>query len=438
MRMYDLIEKKKKGGVLSKNEIRWMIDGFTNGELPDYQMSAMMMAICFRGLSARETLDLTVAMRDSGDSLDLSGIHGIKADKHSTGGVGDKTSLALAPIIASLGLPVAKMSGRGLGYTGGTIDKLECFPNFSSDLTKERFIENVNQVGLAIAGQTANLAPADKKLYALRDVTATVDQMSLIASSIMSKKLAAGSDIIVLDVKTGSGAFMKKLPDAEELAETMVSIGVMAGKKIAAVITEMDQPLGNAVGNSLEVIEAVEALSGKGPKDLMEVVYALGSQILLLADVCQTQEEAIGLMCESVASGAAKRKLAEFVEAQGGDASYVYDTSKFERAVYAVKVLSRKEGFVSGIQAEVIGNGCMMCGGGRKKKGDAIDLSVGILLQKKRGDFVKKGETLAVVYVNSQEKGELAAQQVASAYTIGETEPQKEAMVKKVIKGSNE
>ena len=254
----------------------------------------------------------------------------------------------------------------------------------------------------------------------------------------MSKKLAAGSDIIVLDVKTGSGAFMKELPDAEELAETMVSIGVMAGKKIAAVITEMDQPLGNAVGNSLEVIEAVEALSGKGPKDLMEVVYALGSQILLLADVCRTQEEAIGLMCESVASGAAKRKLAEFIEAQGGDASYVYDTSKFERAVYAVEVLSRKEGFVSGIQAEVIGNVCMMCGGGRKKKGDAIDLSVGILLQKKRGDFVKKGETLAVVYVNSQKKGELAAQQVASAYAIGETEPQKEAMVKKVIKGSNE
>ena len=271
MRMYDLIDKKKNGGILSTEEINWMIEGYTNGDIPDYQMSAMTMAICFQGLNAKETLDLTLAMRDSGNTMDLSAIKGLKADKHSTGGVGDKTSLVLTPIIASLGIPVAKMSGRGLGHTGGTIDKLECFPGFTTGISEETFISNVNRMKLAIAGQTANLAPADKKLYALRDVTATVDQMSLIASSIMSKKLASGSDIIVLDVKTGSGAFMKKLEDAKALAETMVRIGNMAGKKTAAVITDMDEPLGNAVGNSIEVMEAIKALSGNGPKDLMEV-----------------------------------------------------------------------------------------------------------------------------------------------------------------------
>ena len=292
MRMYDLIEKKKLGEELSTEEIQFMVKGFTDGSIPDYQMSAMTMAICFQGMSKRETVDLTLAMRDSGDVLDLSKISGIKVDKHSTGGVGDKTSLALTPIVAALGVPVAKMSGRGLGHTGGTIDKLECFPGFSTEISEETFIRNVNEIGIAIAGQTANLAPADKKLYALRDVTATVDQMSLIASSIMSKKLASGSDAIVLDVKTGNGAFMKKYEDSVALAEAMVSIGTMAGKKTAAVITDMDQPLGFAVGNSLEVIEAIETLQGRGPSDFKEVVFALGSVMLTFAGRAKNREEA--------------------------------------------------------------------------------------------------------------------------------------------------
>ena len=333
MRMYDLIEKKKLGMELTTDEIRFMIDGFTDGTIPDYQMSAMTMAICFQGMSKRETVDLTLAMRDSGDVLDLSSIPGVKVDKHSTGGVGDKTSLALTPIIASLGVPVAKMSGRGLGHTGGTIDKLESFPGFTTALPEETFFKNVREIGIALAGQTANLAPADKKLYALRDVTATVDQMSLIASSIMSKKLASGSDAIVLDVKTGNGAFMKKYEDSVALAKEMVSIGTMAGKKTAAVITDMDQPLGNAVGNAIEVIEAVDTLKGEGPR-FNEVVFALGVQMLLFAGRADSCEEAVKLMQDSIDSGAALDKMAEFVRAQGGDASYVYDTSKFPKQIF--------------------------------------------------------------------------------------------------------
>ena len=310
MRMYDLIIKKKKKEALSTEEIKFMVEGFTNGRIPDYQMSAMLMAICFCGMDKRETADLTLAMRDSGDVLDLSGIKGIKVDKHSTGGVGDKTTLALAPIVAALGVPVAKMSGRGLGHTGGTIDKLECFPGFTTAISEETFLSNVNNIGIAIAGQTANLAPADKKLYALRDVTGTVDQMSLIASSIMSKKLASGSDAIILDVKTGNGAFMKKMEDSIALAEEMVSIGTMAGKKTAAVITDMDQPLGYAVGNSLEVIEAIETLKGNGPDDFTQVVYALGSLMLQAAGVVSDEAEAVERMKEVVENGAALKKLA--------------------------------------------------------------------------------------------------------------------------------
>lgn len=418
MRMYDLILKKKQGGELSTDEIRYMIEGFTEGSIPDYQMSAMTMAICFRGMTPRETVDLTLAMRDSGDVLDLSEIKGVKVDKHSTGGVGDKTSLALTPIIAALGVPVAKMSGRGLGHTGGTIDKLECFDGFTTALSEEQFAENVNTIGIAIAGQTANLAPADKKLYALRDVTATVDQMSLIASSIMSKKLASGSDAIVLDVKTGNGAFMKKLEDSRALAKEMVSIGTMAGKKTVAVITDMDQPLGRAVGNSLEVREAIDTLRGEGPADFKEVVFALGSQMLMLAGRAADKKEARALMEGVIEDGSALDKFAQFVRAQGGDAAPVYDTSLLPVAGKTQAVTAKESGYVHRILAEDIGIACMTLGGGRETKESAIDLSVGIILEKKNGDAVSDGEVLATIYGNDDAKMQAAYEKIAHAYEI--------------------
>lgn len=418
MRMYDLILKKKQGGELSTDEIRYMIEGFTEESIPDYQMSAMTMAICFRGMTPRETVDLTLAMRDSGDVLDLSGIKGVKVDKHSTGGVGDKTSLALTPIIAALGVPVAKMSGRGLGHTGGTIDKLECFDGFTTALSEEQFAGNVNTIGIAIAGQTANLAPADKKLYALRDVTATVDQMSLIASSIMSKKLASGSDAIVLDVKTGNGAFMKKLEDSRALAKEMVSIGTMAGKKTVAVITDMDQPLGRAVGNSLEVWEAIDTLRGEGPADFKEVVFALGSQMLMLAGRAADEKEARALMEGVIEDGSALDKFAQFVRAQGGDAAPVYDTSLLPVAGKTLEVTAKESGYVHRILAEDIGIACMTLGGGRETKESAIDLSVGIILEKKNGDAVSDGEVLATIYGNDDAKMQAAYEKIAHAYEI--------------------
>lgn len=418
MRMYDLILKKKQGGELSTDEIRYMIEGFTEGSIPDYQMSAMTMAICFRGMTPRETVDLTLAMRDSGDVLDLSGIKGVKVDKHSTGGVGDKTSLALTPIIAALGVPVAKMSGRGLGHTGGTIDKLECFDGFTTALSEEQFAGNVNTIGIAIAGQTANLAPADKKLYALRDVTATVDQMSLIACSIMSKKLASGSDAIVLDVKTGNGAFMKKLEDSRALAKEMVSIGTMAGKKTVAVITDMDQPLGRAVGNSLEVREAIDTLRGEGPADFKEVVFALGSQMLMLAGRAADEKEARALMEGVIEDGSALDKFAQFVRAQGGDAAPVYDTSLLPVAGKTLEVTAKESGYVHRILAEDIGIACMTLGGGRETKESAIDLSVGIILEKKNGDAVSDGEVLATIYGNDDAKMQAAYEKIAHAYEI--------------------
>ena len=418
MRMYDLILKKKQGGELSTDEIRYMIEGFTEGSIPDYQMSAMTMAICFRGMTPRETVDLTLAMRDSGDVLDLSGIKGVKVDKHSTGGVGDKTSLALTPIIAALGVPVAKMSGRGLGHTGGTIDKLECFDGFTTALSEEQFAGNVNTIGIAIAGQTANLAPADKKLYALRDVTATVEQMSLIASSIMSKKLASGSDAIVLDVKTGNGAFMKKLEDSRALAKEMVSIGTMAGKKTVAVITDMDQPLGRAVGNSLEVREAIDTLRGEGPADFKEVVFALGSQMLMLAGRAADEKEARALMESVIEDGSALDKFAQFVRAQGGDAAPVYDTSLLPVAGKTLEVTAKESGYVHRILAEDIGIACMTLGGGRETKESAIDLSVGIILEKKNGNAVSDGEVLATIYGNDDAKMQAAYEKIAHAYEI--------------------
>lgn len=434
MRMYDLILKKKQGKELNTEEINWMIKEFTEGRIPDYQMSAMTMAICFQGMDKRETFDLTMAMRDSGDVLDLSRIDGIKVDKHSTGGVGDKVSLVLTPIVASLGVPVAKMSGRGLGHTGGTIDKLESFSGFSTEISEEKFIDSVNTIGIAIAGQTANLAPADKKLYALRDVTATVDQMSLIASSIMSKKLASGADAIVLDVKTGNGAFMQKEEDAIALAKAMVDIGNRAGKQTVAVITDMDEPLGNAVGNALEIKEVIDALHGDGPEDLMEVVYALGTQMLLLAKRAEDEEIARNLITESIQERKALKKFAEFIENQGGNREEILHPDMLPKARYVIPVLAEEEGCIERILAQDIGIACMTLGGGRENKENTIDHGVGIILTKKISDTVKKGETLALIHANSKEKAVLASGLLKNAYQIAKEPAKKAPMVKCIIR----
>lgn len=434
MRMYDLILKKKQGKELNTEEINWMIKEFTEGRIPDYQMSAMTMAICFQGMDKRETFDLTMAMRDSGDVLDLSRIDGIKVDKHSTGGVGDKVSLVLTPIVASLGVPVAKMSGRGLGHTGGTIDKLESFSGFSTEISEEKFIDSVNTIGIAIAGQTANLAPADKKLYALRDVTATVDQMSLIASSIMSKKLASGADAIVLDVKTGNGAFMQTEEDAIALAKAMVDIGNRAGKQTVAVITDMDEPLGNAVGNALEIKEVIDALHGDGPEDLMEVVYVLGTQMLLLAKRAEDEEIARNLITESIQERKALKKFAEFIENQGGNREEILHPDMLPKARYVIPVLAEEEGCIERILAQDIGIACMTLGGGRENKESTIDHGVGIVLTKKISNMVKKGETLALIHANSKEKAVLASGLVKNAYQIAKEPAKKAPMVKCIIR----
>lgn len=434
MRMYDLILKKKQGKELNTEEINWMIKEFTEGRIPDYQMSAMTMAICFQGMDKRETFDLTMAMRDSGDVLDLSRIDGIKVDKHSTGGVGDKVSLVLTPIVASLGVPVAKMSGRGLGHTGGTIDKLESFSGFSTEISEEKFIDSVNTIGIAIAGQTANLAPADKKLYALRDVTATVDQMSLIASSIMSKKLASGADAIVLDVKTGNGALMQTEEDAIALAKAMVDIGNRAGKQTVAVITDMDEPLGNAVGNALEIKEVIDALHGDGPEDLMEVVYVLGTQMLLLAKRAEDEEIARNLITESIQERKALKKFAEFIENQGGNREEILHPDMLPKARYVIPVLAEEEGCIERILAQDIGIACMTLGGGRENKESTIDHGVGIILTKKISDTVKKGETLALIHANSKEKAVLASGLVKNAYQIAKEPAKKAPMVKCIIR----
>lgn len=420
MRMYDLIMKKRNGSRLSREEIFYMTEGYTKGEIPDYQMSAMMMAIYFRGMDEEETLNLTQAMAESGEQLDLSAISGIKVDKHSTGGVGDKTSLALIPLVAACGIPVAKMSGRGLGHTGGTIDKLESFRGFSTEITTETFIKNVNTIGIAIMGQTAELAPADKKLYALRDVTATVDDLSLIASSIMSKKLAAGADAIVLDVKSGSGAFMKTEKEAFALAEEMVKIGNNAGRKTIALVTDMDQPLGYAVGNALEVKEAIDTLKGQGPEDFTELVLALGSQMLIAGEKAADEKEALEMLKAAVESGKALEKLAEFVEAQGGDREEVYDPERLPSAKYIEDVCSEKTGYISHIQCDEVGICSLILGGGRETKESEIDLSVGLTLSKKVGDRIEKGDILARIHANDKEKMKTAEERLLGAYEISE------------------
>ena len=434
MLMTDLIAKKREGSELSREEIYFMIDGYTRGDIPDYQMSAMCMAILLKGMSDAETLDMTMAMVQSGETLDLSPIEGMKADKHSTGGVGDKTSLILCPMVAACGLKIAKMSGRGLGHTGGTIDKLESFPGFVTGISEDEFFKNVNRIGIAIAGQTADLVPADKKLYALRDVTGTVPSIPLIVSSIMSKKLASGADVIVLDVKCGSGAFMKTEEDARRLAEGLTRIGRLAGKKCAAVITDMDQPLGWAVGNALEVKEAIEVLKGEKGGDLLELCLTLGSCMLTEAGMAETIEQARDILLESISSGAALEKLSLMVSAQHGDGRDVYDTSGLPQAPVQYEAMAKSGGYVQRIEAEKVGLVSMHLGGGRATKDSEIDLSVGLVLHKKVGDKVEPGESLATIHAASQEKAEEAAGLLRDCFQFSPVPVERSSFIKAIVR----
>lgn len=403
MRMVDLITKKQHGKALTTEEITTMIEEYTEGKIPDYQMSAMLMAIYFKDMDDREKSDLTMSIVHSGEEIDLSAIKGVKVDKHSTGGVGDTTTLVLAPLVASLGVPIAKMSGRGLGHTGGTIDKLESIPGFHVELTQEKFVELVNKNKVAVIGQSGNLTPADKKLYALRDVTSTVESIPLIASSIMSKKIAAGADAIVLDVKTGAGAFMKTTEDARLLAHAMVQIGNRVGRNTMAVISDMSQPLGFAIGNALEVKEAIDTLKGEGPADLLDLCLTLGSQMVHLAGIGKDLDEARGLLEESIQNGKALEKFKTFVASQGGDVRVIDDPELLPKSEYQIDVLANKDGFVSEIIADELGIAAMMLGAGRATKESEIDLAVGIVLHKKVGDPVKKGEALLTIHTNKEE-----------------------------------
>ncbi|MBU3129125.1 pyrimidine-nucleoside phosphorylase [Clostridium tagluense] len=433
MRMYDLIMKKRDGGELTTEEIDFFIGGYTDGTIPDYQVSALLMAIYFQKMNKRETADLTMAMVNSGETIDLSAIEGVKVDKHSTGGVGDTTTLILGPIVAAAGVPVAKMSGRGLGHTGGTIDKLEAFEGFSVAMSIEKFMQNVNGVKIAIGGQTADLAPADKKLYALRDVTATVDNMSLIAGSIMSKKIASGADAIVLDIKTGSGAFMKNEDDAFELAREMVDIGNNVGRNTIGVITDMDQPLGFAVGNALEVKEAIDTLKGEGPEDLTELCLTLGAHMLVLGKKAKDADEARKILKDIIKSGKGLQKLRELVVAQGGNPAYVDDTSLFPVPAIVEEVISNVEGYVKAIKADDIGRAALVLGAGRETKESIIDLAVGIVLHKKIGDFIKKGEAIATIYANDAQKQKISVKMVLDAYEIVQEEIKAKALIKGIV-----
>lgn len=418
MRTVDLIAKKRDGHALDREQISYLVQGYSNGAIPDYQMSALAMAIYFRGMTPEERANLTMAMVASGDVIDLSRLPGVKVDKHSTGGVGDTTTLVVAPLVAAVGVPVAKMSGRGLGHTGGTIDKLESVPGFHVEISNERFLELVRSNGIAVIGQSADLTPADKKLYALRDVTATVESIPLIASSIMSKKIASGADAIVLDVKTGDGAFMKRLEDARELAAAMTDIGKRVGRRTIAVISDMSQPLGYAVGNALEVGEAIMTLRGEGPVDLYELSLTLSSHMVVLAGKAATMEEAREMLEAAVRSGAALAKLKLFLAAQGGDASVVDRPELLPAAKIRFEAKSLESGYVSAIAAEGIGVAAMQLGAGRATKDDVIDLSVGIVLRKKIGDAVTKGEPLAVIHASSEHAAETSADLVRRCVAV--------------------
>ena len=420
MRMVDIIEKKRDGKELTKAEINFVVTGYTKDEIPDYQVSALAMSIFFNDMTNEEIANLTLAMAESGEMIDLSAIKGIKVDKHSTGGVGDTTTIVLAPLVAAVGVPVAKMSGRGLGHTGGTIDKLEAIPGFNVEISNEDFIEFVNRDQVAVIGQSGDLAPADKKLYALRDVTGTVDSIPLIASSIMSKKIAAGADAIVLDVTTGDGAFMKNEKDAERLARTMVQIGKLANRQTMAIISDMSQPLGLAIGNSLEIKEAIDALNGQGPEDLMEMVYVLGSQMVVLAKKAETLEEARKMLEEAIQSGAAIEKFKVMVRNQGGDASVIDHPEKLPLAKYVIDLPAKKSGVVSEMVADQLGIAAMILGAGRRTKEDQIDFSVGLMLRKKVADSVVEGETLVTIYANSPDVEDVKAK-IYESITISET-----------------
>jgi pyrimidine-nucleoside phosphorylase len=423
MNVYEIIDKKKRGLELNQTEIEYLINGYVNNEIPDYQISAWLMAVYFQGMTDRELLALTNCMTKSGEIVDLSSIMGVKVDKHSTGGVGDKVTLVVAPIVAACGGKVAKMSGRGLGFTGGTIDKLEAIPGLKTALAEEEFFNMVNEIGLAVMGQSADIAPADKKLYALRDVTATVDSIPLIASSIMSKKLAAGSDKIVLDVTVGSGAFMKDKENAVQLAEKMVAIGNGAGKKTVAILTNMDVPLGKMVGNNLEVVEAIETLKGRGPEDLIAVVVEIASTMLYLAQI-GTKEECMKKVKRVIADGSALEKLKLMVERQGGDGSYIENPDQFEKAIYQHEIIANNSGYIGKMNTEECGKAAVLLGAGREVKDDPIDMTAGIQFNKKTGDAVKQGDIVAIAYSSSKEKLQKGVQKISNIYDIVDKRPQ--------------
>ena len=428
MHMTDLIEKKKQGQTLTQEELHFIVRGYTAGDIPDYQMSALLMAICFRGMTPEETAQLTMEMEHSGDVVDLSPLGEHTADKHSTGGVGDKTSLILCPMVAAQGVKIAKMSGRGLGHTGGTVDKLESIPGYRTVLDRKEFFDTVNKCGVSVIGQSGNLAPADKKLYALRDVTATVDCIPLIASSIMSKKLAAGSDCILLDVKTGSGAFMKTLDDSIKLAQTMVAIGELAGRRTVALITDMDTPLGYGIGNSIEVMESMDVLKGKGPADLREVSLQLAANMLYLVGK-GTPEECRAMAEQSIADGSAFETFCTMVRAQGGDDSVLRDYTKFQQAPYRAEIKAERSGFITKMNAEEIGETSVVLGAGRETKESDIDFSAGLILHKKYGDEVKEGDTLVTLYTSKESALADAEKMYRDAIAIGDVQPAKEPLV---------
>ena len=431
--MNDIIYKKREGGELSPEEIKWWIDGYVKGDIPDYQVSALLMAIFFRGLTREETYTLTAAMRYSGDTVDLNSIKGIKVDKHSTGGVGDKTTLVVAPLASACGVPIAKMSGRGLGFTGGTVDKMESIPGFRTVLEPEEFMDQVNRVGMAVIGQSGHITPADKKLYALRDVTSTVDNFGLIASSIMSKKLAAGSDAIVLDVKCGDGAFMENLDDAVTLADLMVDIGYDAGRRTVACITDMNQPLGKAVGNALEVQEAIDTLKGRGPEDITELSKKLAGIMIYLGGRAETPEKGYAMAEDALLSGTGLMQMRRFIEAQGGDENVIYDYSLFPQARFSEELRAERSGYVKTIKARQIGIASQHTGAGRATKEDDIDLSAGIILNKKVGDPVQEGEILATFYGNDEDKVKAGLQEAAKAFEISYEEVKRPELIKEII-----